>query len=53
MYLKGKNYKESLKFANAVGALKVTNFGPMEVPSSLEEVEEFMKSSKQRTKRGE
>ncbi len=51
MYLKGKNYKESLKFANAVGALKVTNFGPMEVPSSLEEVEEFMKSSKQRAKK--
>lgn len=48
MYLKGKDYKESLKFANAVGAIKVTNFGPMEVPNSLREVEEFMKNSKQK-----
>lgn len=48
MCLKGKNYKDSLKFANAVGALKVKNFGPMEVPSSLREVEEFMRVSKQK-----
>ncbi len=42
-YLKGKSLSDCLKFANAVGALKVTNFGP--IPNhSREFVEEFIKS---------
>jgi tagatose kinase len=41
-YLQGKDTLESLKFANAVGALKVTNFGP--IPNhSRQEIEEFIK----------
>jgi sugar/nucleoside kinase (ribokinase family) len=44
-YLKGKPLNECLKFANAVGALKVTNFGP--IPNhSREFVETFMRSQK-------
>jgi sugar/nucleoside kinase (ribokinase family) len=37
-----------LDFANAVGALKVLKVGPMEVPSSLSEVRDFMRESKKR-----
>jgi len=40
-YLQNKPLKDCVKFANAVGALKVTNFGP--IPNhSREFVEEFM-----------
>lgn len=34
-----------LEFANAAGAVKVTRFGPMEGPTSCEEVEELLKKS--------
>ncbi|MCS7145918.1 MAG: sugar kinase [Aigarchaeota archaeon] len=35
--------KEILRFANAAGAIKVTRFGPMEGPSSYEEVKAFLR----------
>lgn len=35
--------KETLHFANAAGAIKVTRFGPMEGPLSREEVEELLR----------
>ncbi|MHA1896181.1 MAG: carbohydrate kinase family protein [Promethearchaeota archaeon] len=42
-YLRNKPIEEVMKFANAVGALKVTSFGPM--PShTRKEVEEFIKN---------
>jgi len=47
--MKGKNYRDCLKFANAVGAIKVLNVGPMEVPKSLEEVEKFMENARQKS----
>jgi sugar/nucleoside kinase (ribokinase family) len=37
-----------LDFANAVGALKVRNVGPMEVPTSFSEVTKFMRSNKKK-----
>jgi sugar/nucleoside kinase (ribokinase family) len=41
-YLKGIPVEKALKFANAVGALKVTHFGP--IPShSKDDVEKFLK----------
>ncbi len=40
-YLSGKPIKHCLTFANAVGALKVTQFGPM-TEHSREEVEKFI-----------
>jgi sugar/nucleoside kinase (ribokinase family) len=43
-YLKGWDLKRSLQFANAVGALKVSHFGPM-ADSTLEEVIEFIDES--------
>jgi sugar/nucleoside kinase (ribokinase family) len=39
---------ETLRLANAVGALKVLNVGPMEVPRSVDEVVGFMRSAKQK-----
>lgn len=44
-YLRKEAPEALLDFANAVGALKVTKMGPMEVPSSLTEVTAFMKES--------
>jgi sugar/nucleoside kinase (ribokinase family) len=45
-YLRNESPEALLDFANAVGALKVTKIGPMEVPGSLTEVTAFMKESK-------
>lgn len=47
MYLKGESVERCLDFANAAGAIKVTNFGPMEGPSSAEEVLSFMASNEE------
>jgi sugar/nucleoside kinase (ribokinase family) len=44
-YLKKETPEALLDFANAVGALKVTRIGPMEVPGSIAEVTAFMKKS--------
>ena len=41
--LRGWDYERAGRYANAVGALKVTRFGPMEVPFA-EEVEELLRS---------
>jgi sugar/nucleoside kinase (ribokinase family) len=48
-YLRKWTPETILDFANAVGALKVTNVGPMAVPESALEVTEFMKKSRKRT----
>ncbi len=37
-----KGLEESLKFANAAGAIKVTRFGPMEGPKNINEILEFL-----------
>jgi sugar/nucleoside kinase (ribokinase family) len=42
-YLKKQPLKEILEFANAVGALKVTRMGPMEVPENISKVRSFMR----------
>lgn len=42
MYLRGESVERCLRFANAAGAIKVKNFGPMEGPSSTDEVIAFM-----------
>jgi len=47
-YLRKDAPEALLDFANAVGALKVLNVGPMEVPKSLSEVRDFMRESKKR-----
>ncbi len=46
--IKGWSIRQSLEFANAVGAIKVTNFGPMEGPKSIEEVIQFMKNTRKK-----
>jgi len=43
--LQGWPIDETLRFANAAGAIKVTRFGPMEGPTSLMEVQNFLKSA--------
>jgi sugar/nucleoside kinase (ribokinase family) len=45
-HLKKNPLKETLRFANAVGALKVTRMGPMEVPESISKVKAFMRTRK-------
>ncbi|MEM2088132.1 MAG: sugar kinase [Thermoproteota archaeon] len=45
-YLKKQPLKETLEFANAVGALKVTRMGPMEGPESILKVKGFMRVGK-------
>lgn len=45
-YLKKWSLKEILRFANAVGALKVTRMGPMEVPENISKVKNFMRAGK-------
>jgi sugar/nucleoside kinase (ribokinase family) len=47
-YLRKEAPEALLDFANAVGALKVTKTGPMEVPASIAEVTSFMKESKRK-----
>ncbi len=47
-HLKGWPIERVLEFANAAGAIKVTRFGPMEGPESFEEVENFIKSFKEK-----
>jgi len=37
-----------MEFASAAGAIKVTRFGPMEGPSSVNEIEEFIAKTKKR-----
>jgi sugar/nucleoside kinase (ribokinase family) len=44
-YLAGRDLLDAARFSNAVGALKVTHFGPMP-DTSYEQVLEFMKSHK-------
>jgi sugar/nucleoside kinase (ribokinase family) len=44
-YLRKEAPEALLDFANAVGALKVTKVGPMEVPGSVMEVTAFMRES--------
>jgi len=39
---------KTLEFAGAAGAIKVTKFGPMSGPSSIGEVEEFIKEGKKK-----
>lgn len=46
--LNGWNLRKCLEFANAAGAIKVTNFGPMEGPKDMNEVIQFMKTAKKR-----
>ncbi len=43
--LKDWSLGKTMEFASAVGALKVTRTGPMSGPSSLKEVEEFIKKA--------
>lgn len=43
--LKDWSLEQTLTFANAVGAIKVTRFGPMEGPKSVEEVRSFLVSN--------
>ena len=45
-YLRKWKLPALLEFANAVGALKVTKGGPMDVPMSLREVTTFIKKNK-------
>lgn len=47
-YLRKRTLRETLEFANAVGALKVTRMGPMEVPKSVLQVEGFLKTGVKR-----
>jgi sugar/nucleoside kinase (ribokinase family) len=51
-YLKKEAPQTLLDFANAVGALKVTKIGPMEVPASVSEVTSFMEQSKKKANLG-
>lgn len=44
--LKEMPLQKILEFANAVGAIKVTKFGPMEGPENINEVFEFIKLNK-------
>jgi len=45
-YLSGASLTEAARFANAVGALKVTSFGPMSA-HSRDEVEQFIESRRE------
>ena len=48
--LKNWRLNRILEFANAAGAIKVTRFGPMNGPSSIREIEEFIRNhQKERT----
>jgi len=46
--LKNWPLSKTLEFASASGAIKVTKFGPMNGPSSIKEVEEFIKRSRKK-----
>lgn len=48
--LKGWPLNKTVEFASAAGAIKVTRFGPMSVPVSKEEVEEFIRKTQKRMK---
>jgi len=50
-YIDKKPAREVLRFANAVGGLKVLSVGPMEVPKSKSEVLRFMETARRRTER--
>lgn len=47
-YLKNQSLRETLEFANAAGALKVTRMGPMGVPEGLSEIERLMKTGRKK-----
>ncbi|RLF23834.1 MAG: sugar kinase [Thermoprotei archaeon] len=49
-WLKGWDLQKALEFANAAGAIKVTRFGPMEGPVSFDEVMEFMRKAKKKSR---
>ncbi len=46
--LKGWDLRRVLEFANAAGAIKVTRFGPMEGPTDIDEVLQFIKKAKKK-----
>jgi len=46
--LKGWSLTKTMGFAGAAGAMKVTKFGPMSGPCSINEVEEFIKKTSKR-----
>ena len=46
--LKDWSLNKTMEFAGAAGAIKVTKFGPMSGPSSIGEVEEFIKEGKKK-----
>lgn len=46
--LRGWPLQKTMEFASAVGAIKVTKFGPMSGPSSVREVEEFIRKTSKR-----
>ncbi|MEM2612557.1 MAG: sugar kinase [Thermoproteota archaeon] len=47
--LKNWPLSKTMEFASASGAIKVTKFGPMNGPSSIKEVEEFIKKNRKKT----
>lgn len=47
--LEGWPLRKMMEFASAAGALKVTKFGPMSGPSSIGEVEEFIRKTAKRS----
>jgi len=49
--LKGWSLAKTMEFAGAAGAIKVTKFGPMSGPYSINEVEEFIEKTTKRTLR--
>lgn len=46
--LKDWPLSRTMEFAGAAGAIKVTKFGPMSGPSSIDEVQEFIRRAKKR-----
>jgi len=50
--LKDWPLSRTLEFAGAAGAIKVTKFGPISGPSSIEEVEEFIRRGKKKARAG-
>ncbi len=49
-YLRQLPMRDMLVFANAVGAIKVRNFGPMEVPKNISEVNDLIRTGTRKSK---
>jgi len=47
--LKGWPLSKTMEFASAAGAIKVTRFGPMSGPSSIKEIEEFIRRGEKKS----